>query len=814
MGMTARFSADPNRAGSDRAAWLLPLLAALSLALAPARVTAQVIDAWLGGRMAQAVEDERLDVYVVLAAQLDAGVLGRRFAALPPRERRAAVAGELRAHADATQGALHAALAAQVEAGRARLVDRLWMGNALVLEAEPAAIAALAAVPGVDRIRAVRATSPEQVQDAPAGDSGAYPFFDDFDGGALAAHWTVAATGAGRVTVTTDYGPLGSHHAVFDAATAGVDSVASITVQLDLAGQRGVGLRFRHKELTLNGVTGSDENHPEDGVFVSEDGVAFQRILLLNDGPAQYGVHFLSLDDAVAALDLEYTSAFRVRFQWRDNFSAPDDGMAFDVIEIGPGVDEPPPVLPEDNLVAQQAPQLWDLGLDGAGVLVGSIDSGTWKNHPDLVQRLWTNPGEIAGNAVDDDGNGYVDDTWGWDFENDDNEPQSSDAHGTQSAGLIVGDGSSGSLTGMAPGATLVTCQVESEAQYWLAQQYLLEVGVDVVSSSYSYKWPDRPDHHMFRQLCDLELAAGIIHANSIGNQGGQQVSHPVPMNISTPGNVPGPFWHPAAVQGGRSSVLSCGGLNLADDTLYAPGGRGPSAWEDLLLYDGAWPHAQVAAYWDYPYGGFSGGSPGLLKPDLVAYTNSVTSTAIPAGSPPVYYAPFSGTSAATPQLGGALCLLRAAQPAAEPRHLAAALQLTALDLGPAGKDTDFGAGRLRAFDAARRLVVLAKAVPDEVPVGGAIVVEIHGLPDTLAFGFLGLGLTTSAGQWNLAPPFFGLPALMLDSAGRLDIPMTVPNDPAFAGLVVWMQFGQPMATLDWGLGKFFSVPEAVTITP
>ncbi|RKY20848.1 MAG: hypothetical protein DRQ55_06245 [Planctomycetota bacterium] len=769
------------------------------------------LDAHLAALMQAAAQGELLPVYVVMHEPLPAAALRARVSHLPPAERRAAVVAELKAHAGSAQAELRAQLAEAEASGTARVDDVLWMSNTLLLQATREVINKLASRGDVDRVRAVRELTPEQVQDAGAPGEGSYPFYDDFDGGALAPHWTLASSGAGQATLSSEFGPLGSQHVVMDAALDSVDSTASITVQLDLSGQSGVGLRFRHKEMTNNGLTGSDEDHAEDGVFLSDDGVSWQRVLHLVGAGPEYSAHWLLLDDVIGGLGLSFNETFFVRFQWRDNFSAPTDGMSFDVIEIGPGVDGPPPAEITPNLTTQQAPKLWDQGVRGTGVLLGSIDSGTWRTHPDLAARIWSNPGEIAGNLQDDDGNGYIDDTWGWDFENDDADPQSTDAHGTLSAGLMLGDGTAGTITGMAPGATLVTCQVQNEDDYWLAQQYLLEVGVDVISSSYSYKWPDAPDYHMFRALCDVEWAAGIVHANSIGNQGGQQGTHPLPFNISTPGNVPSPFWHPdQQLLGGRSSVLGCGGIRLSDDSLYTPGGRGPSAWEDMTLYDAAWPHVQDPALWDYPAGGFGLSGPGLLKPDLVTYTFSVTSTTIPTSND---YAPFSGTSAATPQLGGALCLLRQSQPAAEPRHLAAALQLTAVDLGAPGKDTDFGAGHIRTWDAARRLELLAKAVPDELPIGATTTVEVHGFPDTLVFGFMSLGLIVGPIGWNMADPFVPLPALMLDGAGRLDIPLTVPSDPAFEGLVVWMQFGQKKSGTEWGNGAFLSVPEAVLVT-
>lgn len=59
----------------------------------------------------------------------------------------------------------------------------------------------------------------------------------------------------------------------------------------------------------------------------------------------------------------------------------------------------------------------WDKDYVGDGsVVVGVIDEGIQYTHPDLADNMWVNPGEIAGNGIDDDGNGFVDDVHGWDF--------------------------------------------------------------------------------------------------------------------------------------------------------------------------------------------------------------------------------------------------------------------------------------------------------------------------------------------------------------------------------------------------------------
>lgn len=88
-------------------------------------------------------------------------------------------------------------------------------------------------------------------------------------------------------------------------------------------------------------------------------------------------------------------------------------------------------------------PAAWDVAT-GGGPVVAVIDTGADYNHPDLAANLWTNTLEVAGNGMDDDANGYVDDVRGWDFANNDNDPTDDHSHGTHVAGTIAGVGNNG----------------------------------------------------------------------------------------------------------------------------------------------------------------------------------------------------------------------------------------------------------------------------------------------------------------------------------------------------------------------------------
>jgi len=139
----------------------------------------------------------------------------------------------------------------------------------------------------------------------------------------------------------------------------------------------------------------------------------------------------------------------------------------------------------------------WDTTVGSKNVIIGVVDTGVQITHPDLVDNIWHNPGEIPGNGIDDDSNGFIDDVNGWDFGELDNNPDDAQGHGTACAGMIGAAGNNGiGVTGVAWNVSILPLKIAdrygalSVSAIVGAHDYatlLRDNGVNLVATSNSY---------------------------------------------------------------------------------------------------------------------------------------------------------------------------------------------------------------------------------------------------------------------------------------------------------------------------------------
>ena len=319
------------------------------------------------------------------------------------------------------------------------------------------------------------------------------------------------------------------------------------------------------------------------------------------------------------------------------------------------------------NLRRINSPDVWlqpSGTYTGEGVVVAVLDSGVDLDHPDLVKRFWFNAAEdldgdgrltrADNNGEDDDGNGFVDDVAGWDFESADNDPSPNlletgrdRGHGTHVAGIIAGDGTNGVSTGVAPGSSLMILKINSQSSVWAAMQYAVSNGADVINMSMGWTNSLSPDRGSWRDVIDNVVDAGVLVVTGAGNGGQAPLIHaPAPNDITTPGRVP--------------RAMTVGAVAAPTDLAWvdpvAPfSSSGPTSWQS------------VEQFRDYPF------PPGLLKPDITAPGVGINSTMI-GGS----YQEKSGTSMATPHVSGTAALLLEQDPDLLPHELVFILRETA----------------------------------------------------------------------------------------------------------------------------------------
>lgn len=320
-----------------------------------------------------------------------------------------------------------------------------------------------------------------------------------------------------------------------------------------------------------------------------------------------------------------------------------------------------------------KADSVWFVyGYTGEGVVIGNIDTGCDYTHPDLASHMWLDPNYPR---------------YGWDFENNDNDPMDSNGHGTHTCGINAGDGTAGDTTGMAPRARIMACRTKTSLsqplpdtiaentvfrsmEFCVAPPLSPENHAHLLSMSLGWLHSWNPRRVLWRQAVTSVAAAGLPYFIAAGNEGS---SNP-PDNVRTPGDVPGPWKHPAEMAGGLGGAITIGATDYLDNYAYFTS-WGPVSWSTVPPYN------------DYAY------PPGLLKPDFSAPGVDVVSCRLGGG-----YISMSGTSMATPCAAGIAALMLQKNPNLLPEEVDSIMQMSVVPRGTPPKNNTYGTGRIDAM--------------------------------------------------------------------------------------------------------------------
>ena len=179
------------------------------------------------------------------------------------------------------------------------------------------------------------------------------------------------------------------------------------------------------------------------------------------------------------------------------------------------------------------APEAWNIATGTSDVVVGVIDTGVDYTHPDLLDNIWTNSGEIPADGVDNDGNGYIDDVHGINSITGSGDPMDDNSttyHGTHCSGTIGAKGNNS--TGVAGVCWTVKIMglkfLDSSGSGWTSNavecvQYAVDKGAHVLSNS----WGGGGYSQALRDAIEAAKNAGILFVAAAGNSGGNNDINP-----------------------------------------------------------------------------------------------------------------------------------------------------------------------------------------------------------------------------------------------------------------------------------------------
>ncbi len=171
---------------------------------------------------------------------------------------------------------------------------------------------------------------------------------------------------------------------------------------------------------------------------------------------------------------------------------------------------------------------------DSVPVLVGIIDTGIDYLHPDLADNVYINPREIAGNGIDDDHNGFVDDFRGWDFSGDtisldvvgDNDVTDSIGHGTHVSGLVAAVQNDIGISGYPGHISILPVKIFPNGYLSVsiaAILYSVEMGAKVLNLSWGFPY----DSDILRQTLAYAVDRGCLPVAAAGNFGSSMLTYP-----------------------------------------------------------------------------------------------------------------------------------------------------------------------------------------------------------------------------------------------------------------------------------------------
>lgn len=192
-----------------------------------------------------------------------------------------------------------------------------------------------------------------------------------------------------------------------------------------------------------------------------------------------------------------------------------------------------------------QLPEAWNVTTGSDSVLVMVVDTGVSYNHPDLAPNMWANPGEIPGDGVDNDRNGYIDDIYGINAITRTGDPLDDNGHGSHCAGIIGARGNN------ALGVSGVAWQVKIVAAKFLNQfgsgstgdairainygTWLRQAGYPLIVSNNS--WGGSSYSSALRAAIQNATASGVLFVAAAGNNGTRNDTQPFyPASYSLPG--------------------------------------------------------------------------------------------------------------------------------------------------------------------------------------------------------------------------------------------------------------------------------------